>query len=212
MNLAASVRLLLLPIMLGALSCGRCDAAVVAFSDLVENQLPLAITLDIPNCPQQPPALCFLGTTFITEQATVGLVAPVGFFAGQMNTEVARAVLLEGIGSEGTGPISDLVSITNTGPTTGGVGILVTFRSDPNLPSDIVVPPGFGTQETGDLQELTNDFWDPATGLKYTLPQNFRIIVESDVDVIPEPSTFMLVVMGALGLLSTRMFPRAYNK
>jgi hypothetical protein len=92
------------------------------------------------------------------------------------------------------------------------VGVLVTFRSDPNLPSDIVVPPGFGTQETGDLQELTNDFWDPATGLKYTLPQNFRIIAESDVDFIPEPSTFMLFVAGALGLLATRTFSRAYKK
>ena len=109
MKLAVSVRLLLLPVVL--LSCARCDAAVVAFSDLVENQVPLAITLDIPDCPQQPPALCFLATSSITEQATVGLVAPVGFFAGPMNTEVARAVLLEGIGSEGTGTISDLVSI-----------------------------------------------------------------------------------------------------
>jgi hypothetical protein len=101
----------------------------------------------------------------------------------------------------GTSSISDIVQaiISNSAE---GFFLTVNLTSDGETPLTFGGPVFESIPETGAVQDLTDDFTD-AFDLNTSLP---TITVMSDIDGVPEPSTWamMLVGFGLLGLVGMR--------
>jgi hypothetical protein len=105
----------------------------------------------------------------------------------------------------GSSDISDIVtaSITSSGSVDLPFFLTVTLRSDTESPLTFAGTPFESIPETGGVQDLTSDFtkaFDLNTG---TLP---TVTVMSDLDAVPEPSTWALMGLGfaALGFAGWR--------
>lgn len=126
---------------------------------------------------------------FIDERTETPIVTPIliGFFAN-------GAVILTEPGLENA-KISDVIF-----PFTPST---LSFSSDTEGPPVLDPPPGPLTfiTETGGLQDITDGL------VRVNLPpfppsSPFRILVQSDVERVPEPGTLVLIVAGLLGLLA----------
>jgi hypothetical protein len=89
--------------------------------------------------------------------------------------------------------------------------LIVTFESD---------RPGFAfveglennplaVLEDANGNTLTNNFFDTTTGQKVTLPSGVSVTVKSDV--VPEPSSLLLIAPGLLGFFAARAQRRSRN-
>jgi len=110
----------------------------------------------------------------------------------------------------GTTTLSDILSAVWTSDNPGGrsiAAITLNFESDVDgvLESGRTIPQlfldnGWYLEETGSLMGMNNYFRDNITGASVYLPTNLTIYASSDIEPIPEPSTFLLLGGGLIGL------------
>lgn len=135
----------------------------------------------------------------------VELSVPPGTFPAAPESNSAQALLLEPDG----GTISDrLTLIVDPATPTGFPRDTVTVRFESDTESGLGATPGglqrqFRVPETGAVIDLTSNFFT-GTGAnptdRYTLPQGFFVKAQSDVDVVAEPATIVLIASGVAGL------------
>jgi len=162
-------------------------ALTVTFDDRTE---VLAVLID--GVPPAPGDLLLLGP----ESALTRVFTS---FPSLVDTGTFGVVLTE----PGTGALSDFIVATITGAF-GFRFTFFTFESDPAFAVEValrtaLLSGGFGIPETGGFQDITGLFRD-ITGALKAIPFDLRVVVASDVQIVPEPAALLLVGSGLLGL------------
>jgi hypothetical protein len=151
------------------------------FSDCVS--VTTSAGVSTTNCTEESSELPFISVSALFSQP------------GQNITGSQTILLTE----PGSNDISDIVtaSITLSGVVDLPFFLTVTLRSDTESP---LTNPGNAFEsitETGGVQDLTSDFADAFDLNTGTLP---TVTVMSDLDAVPEPSTWALMTLGFAGL------------
>ena len=180
------VKLLFVPVVLiGAAITSPASAAVISFIEDPTGTGPIVVTTDI------------VGATITTSLESASL--SVGNVTGTSTLIIAKALIQPGsMQREGGGMgVSDILDLfTFLSPAGAPIGFQALFQSDGengiDTPSNLTLP---NIVETGSLQTVfAGSVTLPGVG-STTLTVN----AQSDLDAVPEPSTFALMGVGLLG-------------
>jgi hypothetical protein len=114
---------------------------------------------------------------------------------GSQDITGSNVILLTEPGVPACCNISDMVTATITGSRAAGFELAVSLTSDGEVPLTFVGG-AVSMDETGAVQDLTSAFTG-AFDLNNSLP---TIQATSDVEAVPEPSTWALMTLGFAGL------------